>query len=208
GRADCRAARILVRARRPAEQSSLSGELMHARDSLSFQVERVTISSDLAERISDFRSGQHTHESPRVVWNVGFLPLTGELRGELVGIRLHDGLEQMLQAVFIRLEVFCHLIEQPRIARLDRPRFRRRIVRIEAQQIETVVRFDKTNDHQLAPNQIHGSAAELDVARSDPSQLLSRIDAGTRLLARQYESWFVRSGLWRESRFRHGVDGL
>src|SRR5205823_1977027 len=72
---------------------------------------------------------------------------------------------------------------------------------------ETVIRLDKTDDHQLAPNQIRGRAAELDVARSDASQFFSGIDARTRFLTRQYERRFVRGGLSRETRFRHGVEG-
>src|SRR2546425_4148323 len=112
----------------------------------------------------------------------------------------------MMQAEIMSLEVFRHLIQEPCIGWLYGPGLRWRVVRIQPEQIKTVIRIDKTDDHQLAPNEIYGGAAELNMARSDSSQFRSRIDAGTRLLACQYESRLVGSGLSRKTRFGHCVE--
>src|SRR2546425_6335214 len=112
----------------------------------------------------------------------------------------------MMQAEIMSLEVFRHLIQQPCIGWLYGPGLRWRVVRIQPQQIKTVIRIDKTDDHQLAPNEIYGGAAELNMARSDSSQFPSRIDARTRLLAFPYENRLVGSGLSRKTRFGHCVE--
>src|SRR5205814_1238611 len=78
-----------------------------------------------------FRARQNSSKTPRVIWNVGILPFTGEARRELISIGLHDVLDHPMNAEVVRAEIFGERLEQFGIRRLNGPRLGRWILGIQ-----------------------------------------------------------------------------
>src|SRR5690242_10643466 len=86
------------------------------------------------------------------------------------------------------LEHYGRGVQQVLVRRLNRPGLRRRIFRIDAVEVESIIRIDETDDHKLAPEQICGGARKLNMCRDDSRQSVSRILARFRFFTGQDES--------------------
>ena len=74
-----------------------------------------------------------------------------------------------MNAEIMRTEILGERFQQRGIGRLNCPRRRWRVRRIQSLQIETVVRLDQADHHQLLPNDVYRRARKLDVSRQDPA---------------------------------------